>query len=83
MDRTALDTALLAAHDAGDRGALISLYALAAEGDGTGAAFYLTHAYVFALEAGDPRAMTLRARLLAMGADRAEASDMFNLSADR
>jgi hypothetical protein len=33
-------------------------------------AFYLTHAYVFALEAGDPRAAALKARLVAEGADR-------------
>lgn len=70
MDRAALDAALLAAHEAGDRPALIALYTRAAEGDGPGAAFYLTHAYVFALEAGDARAMPLRARLLAMNAER-------------
>jgi hypothetical protein len=35
-------------------------------------AFYLTHAYVFALEAGDPRAAALKARLVAEGADRAD-----------
>jgi hypothetical protein len=70
LDRAALDAALLAAHDAGDKGALISLYAEAAAAGGPGAAFYLTHAYVFALEAGDPRTASLRQRLLAMGAER-------------
>lgn len=68
--RAALDAALLAAHATGDRPALIGLYAEASEGtSGTAAAFYLTHAYVFALEAGDPRAAVLKARLVAIGAD--------------
>ncbi|MEM7724705.1 MAG: hypothetical protein AAF376_20450 [Pseudomonadota bacterium] len=70
--RDALDAALLAAHAAGDRAALISLYAQAAEAsDGEASAFYLTHAYVFALEAGDGRASSLKDRLVAMGADQA------------
>lgn len=68
--RAALDAALLTAHAADDRPALIRLYAKAADmSDGTAAAFYLTHAYVFALEAGDPRAAGLHARLVAIGAD--------------
>lgn len=68
--RAALDAALLAAHAAGDRAALIGLYAEAAEAArGTAAAFYLTHAFVFALEAGDARAPALKARLVAIGAD--------------
>jgi len=29
--------------------------------------FYLTHAYVFALEAGDPRAHDIKVQLVAMG----------------
>ncbi len=66
-----LDDALLAAHAAGDRDRLISLYAEAADlHRGEAAAFYLTHAYVFALEAGDARAPALKARLVAIGADR-------------
>jgi hypothetical protein len=68
--RAALDAALLGAHARGDRAALIGLYAEAAEAaTGTAAAFYLTHAYIFALEAGDARARALKARLVAMGAD--------------
>jgi len=68
-----LDDALLAAHAAGDRDRLISLYAQAADTHtGEAAAFYLTHAYVFALEAGDPRAVALRARLAEMGSEPAE-----------
>jgi hypothetical protein len=67
-----LDAALLAAHAAGDHAALITLYAEAAgAATGVAAAFYLTHAYVFALEAGDPRAPDLKARLVARGAETA------------
>ena len=66
---TDLDDQLRAAHAAGDGPALIALYEkaanLAADEDATG--FYLTHAWVFALEAGDPAAMRLFARLSAMG----------------
>lgn len=68
--RAALEAALLAAHAADDRRALIGLYAGAADGsDGIAASFYLTQAYVFALEAGDPRAAVLKARLVAKGAE--------------
>jgi hypothetical protein len=71
----ALDAALLAAHAADDRCALIGLYADAAEvAADTAAAFYLTHAFVFALEAGDPRATALKARLVALGADLPDAA---------
>ncbi|MEJ6388943.1 hypothetical protein [Gymnodinialimonas ulvae] len=69
MDKPALDAALLASHAAGDRAALITLYAQAADMAEPGAAFYLTHAYVFALEAGDARAPELRAQLVALGAE--------------
>ncbi|MEM6487033.1 MAG: hypothetical protein AAF677_01990 [Pseudomonadota bacterium] len=72
-----MDAALLAAHAAGDGGRLVALYAEAAEralvetGDGVdgveAAAFYLTHAYVFALETGHPMAGPLHARLKALG----------------
>jgi hypothetical protein len=60
-----LDQALLAAHDSGDQQALIALYSAAADqaNDPVAAGFYLTHAYVFALEAGDPRAAMLHQRL--------------------
>lgn len=66
-----LHTRLLAAHAAGDRAALIALYAEAADGalTETAAGFYLTHAYVYALEAGSPMAHALHARLCAMGRD--------------
>lgn len=67
-----LDSRLLAAHAAGDVSALVRLYAEAAEAsEGAGwaeaAAFYRTHAYVFALVLGDARAEALHARLKAEG----------------
>ena len=72
--RAALDAALLRAHAAGDRTALAGLYAEAAGTvAGPAAAFYLTHAYVHALEAGDPRAEGLRTRLVEIGADLPDA----------
>ncbi len=66
---SALDDRLLAAHARGDQSALIALYTEAAEAamSEVAAGFYLTHAYVFALEAGDQRAAVLRARLVEMG----------------
>jgi len=72
--RGALDAALLAAHAAGDRTALVGLYAEAAETAAAPAvAFYLTHAHVYALEAGDPRAAVLKTRLVEIGADMPDA----------
>lgn len=64
-----LDRRLLAAHSADDRTALIALYTEAADSAASeeAAAFYLTHAFVFALERGDERAAALRDRLAAMG----------------
>ncbi|MCP4819585.1 MAG: hypothetical protein GY883_10385 [Shimia sp.] len=66
-----LEARLLAAHTAGDQLSLISLYVEASEAAQTEEArsFYLTHAYVFALEMGDPRAEKLGARLKDMGRD--------------
>jgi hypothetical protein len=64
-----LDEALLAAHAAGDAPAMMRLYARAAELAATpdAAAFYLTHAYVFALETGDPDAPALHQQLVDAG----------------
>ena len=72
MALQALDAALLGAHATGDKAALARLYAEAAEradatGDRDRAAFYLTHAYVFALDRGDPAAGAFHARLCAWG----------------
>jgi len=64
-----LEARLLAAHAAGDAGGLVGLYAEAADGAAgpDAAAFFLTHAYVHALEAGDARAAGLHARLRRAG----------------
>jgi hypothetical protein len=64
-----LDRQLLKAHDANDTAALVSLYTQAADhtDDVDAACFYLTHAYVFALERGDKAADALRERLAARG----------------
>jgi len=64
-----LDARLLAAHAAGDGRALVTLYTEAADAatDIDAACFYLTHAFVFALEQAHPDVDTLRARLVAEG----------------
>ncbi|MDE0522693.1 MAG: hypothetical protein OXH79_12125 [Boseongicola sp.] len=67
-----LERDLLAAHEASDGNALIGLYAVAADkaeasDDIDSAAFFLTHAWIFALERGDERAEALRARLASWG----------------
>ncbi len=64
-----LDAQMIAAHEARDQEALIRLYTQAADqaNDLTASCFYLTHAYVFALEAGAPEAPALHARLKAQG----------------
>lgn len=56
---------LLDAHARDDRAALVGLYTEAAgqAGDADAACFYLTHAYIFALEMGDPAVGALRDRL--------------------
>lgn len=72
MNRAELDARLIAAHAARDGAALVGLYAQVADGaeaagDIGAACFYLTHAYVFALQTGDVRASDLHARLKARG----------------
>jgi len=67
-----LDARMLAAHALRDQAALIGLYTQAADGreaagDLQAACFYLTHAYVFALDENDGRAAALYARLKAQG----------------
>ncbi len=64
-----LDQRLLEAHQLGDLAVLATLYAEAAEQAAReeAAGFYLTHAYVYALDAGLAQAQGLRARLVAMG----------------
>ncbi|MFZ5961344.1 hypothetical protein ACOXXX_00190 [Thalassococcus sp. BH17M4-6] len=60
---------LLAAHASGDGRALVGLYAEAAAiaNSKDAACFFLTHAYVHALEAGDARAAALHAALKSEG----------------
>jgi hypothetical protein len=60
---------LLAAHTAHDYTSLVGLYreASLAVKDSRAAVFYMTHAYVFALEVGHVDAPALRAELIAQG----------------
>jgi hypothetical protein len=72
VDREALDSALLEAHDQNDVETLIRLYTVAADDaelhqDIDAACFFLTYAFVFALESGAPEAATLNQRLAARG----------------
>ena len=64
-----LQDRLLGAHACDDRSALVALYTEAADRaeDVDAACFYLTHAYIFALEVGDPASSTLYQRLKAHG----------------
>lgn len=64
-----LDRRLILAHAADDRTMLVKLYTEAADRteDTDAACYYLTHAYVHALELGHPGAASLRARLAAAG----------------
>lgn len=66
---TSLDQQLLEAHAAEDTAALVALYAQAAASaqDPAARGFYLTHAYVYALETGSPEAPQLRQKLIDMG----------------
>ncbi|UWQ20397.1 hypothetical protein [Jannaschia sp. W003] len=66
-DPGTLDAAMRAAHARGDGRALIGLYETAARRDASSEAFFLTQAWVHALEAGDPRAPALGERLRTMG----------------
>jgi len=64
-----LHAQMIAAHEAHDQAALVWLYTQAANtaNDPDAACFFLTHAYVFALEAGAHETQTLHARLVAHG----------------
>lgn len=66
-----LDSDLIAAHERNDKPALVSLYkAAAAQAENTNArAFYLTHAYVFALDGGLADAVEIRDELGTLGRD--------------
>ena len=64
-----LNARMIAAHEARDKAALVALYTEAADAANAldAECFFLSHAYIFALEAGSPQEATLRARLLAHG----------------
>lgn len=66
---TDLNTALIGAHAARNHRALVTLYTKAADqaGDIDTARFFLTHAYIFALELGHPETAALHARLARHG----------------
>jgi len=69
-----LHTRLLQAHAAGDIAALADLYeqAAASQSDDDARGFFLTHAYVHALEANLPDACRLRRLLVDMGREAPE-----------
>ena len=72
MDRNVLETALLQAHEKHELDELVRLYAIAGDEaeksqDVDAACFFLTHAFVFALEAGAPQANPLNKRLTDYG----------------
>ncbi|MGR3814225.1 MAG: hypothetical protein ACU0AU_09035 [Cognatishimia activa] len=64
-----LDARLLKAHERDDKPALVALYTEAAECAAAidAKAFYLTHAYVFALDIGAPEATSLQRQLKELG----------------
>ena len=66
---TPLNERLLEAHERDDKPALVALYSEAADTANSEEAkgFYLTHAYVFALDIGAAEAPALRQRLKDMG----------------
>ncbi|MEM0934858.1 MAG: hypothetical protein AAGJ91_03010 [Pseudomonadota bacterium] len=68
-DLPSLEARLLGAHDAGDKAQLSRLYAEAADEveEAEAAAFFLTQAYVYALDSGAPEFRRLHARLKALG----------------
>lgn len=70
-----IDSAILAAHDKGDGVRLAALYAQAgrrmvADGDIDEGCFFLTQAYVFALEHGLEDAERIHAELVSFGRDK-------------
>lgn len=72
MDRETLDQALIEAHESHDLAELVRLYTAAGDDaeqdeDIDAACFYLTHAFVFALEGGSPEADSLNKRLADRG----------------
>ena len=64
-----LETRLLAAHDRDDTSSLVDLYTEAANAAShqDASAFYLTQAYIYALDLGHRNAEHLRKRLVKLG----------------
>jgi hypothetical protein len=64
-----LDALMIAAHAAGDKTELVALYTEAANltNDLNTKCFYLTHAYIFALDTGANQTAALHARLVSHG----------------
>ena len=67
-----LDQDLICAHQTGDTSKLVVLYQQAAEAsfarnDHNAGCFYLTHAYIFALESNHPKASVIHAELVRHG----------------
>lgn len=64
-----LNARLIAAHEAGNKAGLVALYTEAADQTDhhDTACFFLTQAYIFALDAGDPAAAALHHRLAQAG----------------
>jgi hypothetical protein len=63
-----LDARLMNAHETGDKPELVTLYTEAAcqTDDDNARAFFLTHAYVFALEINHPDVANIKSQLKAM-----------------
>lgn len=79
---------MLAAHARNDSEALMALYSEAADlqevqGDIDAACFYLTHAFVFALEAGSLEVDALQLRLWKRGREQRPHSDQAQVDATR
>ena len=67
-----LDTQLLVAHDTQDYDALVRLYTQAADekeavNDIEATCFFLTQAFIFALDSGNPQMVDLNQRLVTYG----------------
>jgi len=72
MNNADIDCALLAAHAANNKAKLVGLYRKAgdmmlASGRVDAGCFYLTHAYIFALDCGAPEAAEIHQTLIAYG----------------
>jgi hypothetical protein len=75
MDLEKLNADLLAAHARDDKPALVRLYHTAGDhllslGDIDAGCFYLTHAYIFALDCGDKFAAEIHQTLVAHGREK-------------